>query len=334
MAPCTLVVGEALIDRVHPAGGVAEHVGGSPANVAMGLGRLGHRVDLATHIGRDAHGATVVEQLDRSGVGLAPGSDRALRTPTSTATLDAQGGAEYTFALSWQAPDLAEVTAGHLHTGSLAAALEPGASDLLALLTRARGQATTSYDPNVRPSLMGTADEARDRVEQFVTLSDVVKASDEDLAWLYADTPVPEVLRRWGALGPAVLVLTLGAQGAVLALPATGEVVSLAGPEVEVVDTVGAGDSFMAGLLSGLLDAGLLGGAAARERLHRATLADVRPAVDRALATAAWTVARPGADAPCRADLTSDQTRIAPRPSATGHRFRDDAPSDTPGPGT
>jgi fructokinase len=91
----------------------------------------------------------------------------------------------------------------------------------------------------------------------------------------------------------------------VIGLSLTGELTSVDAPTVEVVDTVGAGDSFMAGLLCGLLDAGLLGGIAARERLRSASLADVRPAVDRALACSAITVSRAGANPPHLAELAS-----------------------------
>ena len=125
---------------------------------------------------------------------------------------------------------------------------------------------------------------------------------DEDEA--FSGQPfVPEVLRLWGRLGPPLTVVTRGGRGAVVALSITGELTSVDAPPVVVVDTVGAGDSFMAGLLSGLMDAGLLGGVEARERLRSASLAAVRPAVDRALTCAAVTVSRAGANPPRREEL-------------------------------
>jgi fructokinase len=150
---------------------------------------------------------------------------------------------------------------------------------------------------------MGDAEAARLQVERLVALSDVVKASQEDLAWLYAGASVPEVLRRWGTLGAALTVVTRADEGAVVGLSTTGEVVSVAATTVDVVDTVGAGDSFMSGLLSGLLDDALLGGPEARERLRAATLAEVRPAVHRALTCAAVTVSRAGANPPARHEI-------------------------------
>ena len=302
----TLVVGESLIDIVHRAGGSdQEHVGGSPANVAVGLARLGNDVILATMIGEDEHGARIADLLDREGIRLTAGSVGERRTSVATSTLDAAGAAAYTFDLAWElSEDQPLEGLAHVHTGSIAATLEPGASAVLNTIQTARPGATISYDPNVRPSLMGDPQEVRAKIEQLIGLSDVVKASDEDIAWLYDAAPLSDILRLWGLLGPAMVVVTRGDKGAVVGLGITGELTSVDAPAVEVADTVGAGDSFMAGLVSGLLDAGLLGGVQARERLRAATLADVRPAVDRALACAAITVSRPGANPPHLAELS------------------------------
>jgi len=219
-------------------------------------------------------------------------------------TLDATGAATYTFELSWDLPRLASTgMPAHVHTGSIAATLEPGASAVLSAIQGARPNATISYDPNVRPALMGDPFDVRAKIEAIIGLSDVVKASDEDIAWLYEGVAIPDILRLWGQLGPALTIVTRGAQGAIVGLGNMGELTSVDAPVVEVVDTVGAGDSFMSGLLSGLLDAGLLGGTEGRERLRSASLADVRPAVHRALACAAVTVSRAGANPPHRAEL-------------------------------
>lgn len=303
MTAPTLVVGEALIDVVRRTDGtVAEHAGGSPANVALGLARLGHRVDFATSIGRDPRGEVIRELLTGEGVTLTPGSVGDARTSVAEATLDAGGAASYRFDLSWQLPaqlPLDGVT--HLHTGSIAATLQPGATVVRETLTRARATATISYDPNARPSLMGSPGEARGAIEELIGRSDVVKASDEDVAWLYDGASLPEVMRLWFRLGPRVVVVTRGGAGAVVVVGT--EAATVDAPTVTVADTVGAGDSFMSGLISGLLDAGLLGGPEARARLAAAGLAEVRPAVDRALSCAAVTVSRPGADPPRRAEL-------------------------------
>jgi fructokinase len=301
----TLVVGESLIDVVHrPDGSTREHVGGSPANVAVGLARLGHDVSLATMVGADERGTRIAGLLSSEGVALTDGSLSGGSTSVATSTLDATGAATYTFELAWEL-NASEPLDGvaHVHTGSIAATLEPGASAVLTTLQNARPTATISYDPNARPSLMGDPHEVRAKMEQLIGLSDVVKASDEDIAWLYDGAPLSDILRLWGLLGPPLVVVTRGDRGTLIGLSVTGELTSIDAPAVEVVDTVGAGDSFMAGLVSGLLDAGLLGDVEARERLRSASLADVRPAVDRALACAAITVSRPGADPPHLAEL-------------------------------
>jgi len=296
----TLVIGESLIDVVHrPDGSAQEHVGGSPANVAVGLARLSHDVTLATMIGDDERGTRITTLLGGEGVTLTARSVGGRPTSVATSTLDATGAAAYSFDLAWEL-DKDQPLEGltHVHTGSIAATLEPGASAVLSTLQNARPSATISYDPNVRPSLMGEPHEVRAKIEELIGLSDVVKASDEDIAWLYDGAPLSDILRLWALLGPALMVVTRGDKGAVIGLSTTGELTSVDAPVVEVVDTVGAGDSFMAGLVSGLLEAGLLGGIQARQRLRSASLADVQPAVDRALACAAITVSRAGANPP------------------------------------
>ncbi|RKT78688.1 fructokinase [Terracoccus luteus] len=306
----TLVVGEALVDAVSkpaPDGSdtdTQEHVGGSPANVAFGLAALGHRTDLATWIATDERGRRIEEVCERRGVRLTPGSQGAPFTSVAHARLDPTGAATYVFDLEWQlaaVPDLGGY--GHVHTGSIAAVLEPGGSAVRRTIEAARATATVSYDPNARPSLMGHPDQARRTIEATIALADVVKLSDEDIAWLCPGEDVDDVLTAWGALGPAVLVVTRGGEGAQVRVTRTAESRSLPAPGVTVVDTVGAGDSFMAGLVSGLLDAGLLGGPSARTALRAASLYDVLPAVERALTTGARTVERAGAHAPGRADL-------------------------------
>ncbi|KNX36448.1 carbohydrate kinase family protein [Luteipulveratus halotolerans] len=300
----SLVVGEALVDIVRAAdGSVREHPGGSPLNVAIGLARLGHDVELACSIGDDAHGAAVRAHLAADGVRLSPGSTSAARTSTATATLDESGSATYEFDIEWAPPALPGGFA-HLHTGSIGAVLQPGATTVREAVEAARATTTISYDPNARPSLMGDPHDVRSDVEQLVGLSDVVKASDEDVRWLYGDdVSLGQVAGLWARLGPRLVVITRGGEGALAHVAPTEDVVDLPGRTVEVVDTVGAGDSFMSGLLSGLLDAGLLGGPDARDRLRTATLAQVRPALERALATSAITVSRAGAQPPTRAEL-------------------------------
>jgi fructokinase len=300
-----LVIGEALIDAVHrPDGSIAEHPGGSPANVALGLGRLGRGVDLLTWIGTDHRGRVISEHLAASGVVIVPGSESASRTSVATATLGPDGAARYEFDLTWHVPERwASPPAPPLvvHTGSIAAVLEPGGPDVANVLAAHRESATLTYDPNVRPSLMPPAEVTRTIVEGLVAIADVVKVSDEDLAWL-AETPPLQTAERWARSGPALVVVTMGDRGAV-AMTSDGRRVEVGAPTVPVADTVGAGDAFMAGLIDGLWSADLLG-AERRSALRRASVATIRAVLDRCARIAAITVSRPGADPPRRGELT------------------------------
>jgi len=297
-----LVVGEALVDVVvRPDGGRAEHPGGSPANVALGLARLDRPTRLLTRIGRDARGEAVRSHLEGSGVRLAPGSVVPGPTSTAVATLDAAGAAVYDFTLDWDLPadvDLGDAVA--LHTGSIAAFLPPGGDAVVRLLERAAGRVTVSYDPNARPRLMGDAGAARRRVERIVALCDVVKVSDEDLAWLAPGADPGDVARAWLALGPALVAVTRGGEGS-FAVTAAGRV-DVPAPSVTVIDTVGAGDSFTAGLLDHLAGAGLLG-AERRGALRQAGPDVVRAMLAHAARIAAITCSRAGANPPTRAEL-------------------------------
>jgi len=300
-----VVIGELLVDIVHtPDGQTAEHVGGSPANVALGLARLGHDTWFATLVGTDAHGIRCTEHVEAGGVRLLPGStDPAHPTSTAAATIDESGAATYVFDLHWNLPavQLPEGTT-HVHIGSIGTTLTPGDTEVTAAVHRARVAGSVSYDPNMRPTIMGSADAVRLRVEELVALSDVVKCSEDDIEWLYPGQSPSQVMAGWAALGAGLTVVTLGARG-VTWRAASGDEASEPAYAITVVDTVGAGDSFMAGLVSGLLDDGLLGSLEARDRLQAAGLAQVRPAIDRALATSGVTVRRAGAYAPTREEI-------------------------------
>ncbi|MFF1873678.1 carbohydrate kinase [Kitasatospora herbaricolor] len=305
--PHVLVVGEALIDVVEePTGLQRLHPGGSPANVALGLARLGHFVELATHIGSDPYGQLIEENLRRSGVRLAPGSVADGPTSTATATLDGQGGASYRFAINWDPPAVhGPGGPGHLHTGSIATALEPGCARVEDMVAAARASRTVSYDPNLRPALLGPPSYERPGVERLVASADVVKASEEDLAWLHPGEDAADVAARWARSGPAMVVLTRGGQGSTIYWGSAGRR-DLPARRVEVADTIGAGDSFMAGLLAGLLTAGLLGSNPSTLRAAMSgTELDpaVAAALDLAALTAAITCSRPGADPPLLAEV-------------------------------
>ncbi|SEG82132.1 fructokinase [Actinacidiphila yanglinensis] len=313
-----LVIGEALTDVLTgPGGERSEHPGGSPANVALGLGRLGHPVRLATRIGRDRTGRVLREWFDDGGIELLPGSVGDAPTSTATARLGADGTVGYDFDLVW---DLAPATIAalhsgppvHLHIGSIAAALPPGADQVLAAAEQSAAGATVSYDPNIRPALLGAPERERARVEHLVEVSDLVKASDEDLHWLYPGEDPDTTAARWARRGPALVVVTRGSRGA-RAWWRHGHLDVPAAP-IRVVDTVGAGDSFMSALVSGLLRRELLSGgdpsatAATRARLRaatdgRASHPDVAWALRYAVRAAGITCSRAGAAPPTYEEL-------------------------------
>lgn len=306
MSGHALVIGEALIDAVRRAdGSSSEHVGGSPANVAFGLARLGRPAELLTWIGADAHGEAVRAHLEGAGVWLADGSDAAPSTSVATATLDATGAASYEFDLTWDIGADASLRPSPVvvHTGSIAAVLEPGADHVARIVAAARDTATVTYDPNARPSLMGTPAAALARVTALIAVADVVKVSDEDLAWLAeaTDGGLEDLARAWAGSGPAFVVITRGGDGAT-ALLADGREVHVEAPAVSVVDTVGAGDSFMSGLIDGLWGAGLLG-ADRRDALHAIDDATLSHVLTRCARIGAITVSRAGANPPTTAEL-------------------------------
>lgn len=300
-----LCLGEALIDVIERAGSVEEKVGGSIFNVACGVASLGHPTSLASWWGKDTRGKSLEETLASSGVKVVPGSANAQETPIANAHINENGQATYDFELEWQVPPLPEVsTISHLHTGSFAATLAPGAAAVVKAVKAMAAQGTVSYDPNVRPALMGTPEEVRPRIEELISLADVVKASDEDIAWLYGeDTPLEAVLRKWKAMGPGLIVATRGPWATYAVCANDRDMLAVDPLNIKVKDTVGAGDSFMAGLISGLIDAGLLGSAEAKQRLQQAQLSDIEGALHRATITSGITVSKVGAYAPTQEEV-------------------------------
>ncbi|MFC4334211.1 carbohydrate kinase family protein [Salininema proteolyticum] len=303
-----LVAGEALIDIVvRPDGTTASHPGGSPANVALTLGRLGHRPTLLTSIGADAHGTAIRRWLDESHVRLANVPPATGRTSTARAELDANGSASYDFDLHW---DLSLEQAGtaleggdapaFVHIGSIATVLEPGADAIADLYRRSRPTALLSFDPNARPAITTDRDRVLPRVEELVGLSDIVKVSDEDLSWYYPERDALASARQWAERCPGVLVLTRGSAGSTAFL--NGEEIEVALARAEVADTIGAGDSYMGALIDAV-------GRVARDRsgLEAMTSDQWREAMEFAAEVAAVTVSRAGANPPWRKELAGDR---------------------------
>jgi fructokinase len=297
-----LVIGECVADIVRTPGQPdVTHPGGSPANVAYGLARLGRPAALLTQLGDDPSGKLITGHLRSAGVRLLADAQHDVRTPSAVVTLDEQGAARYEFDIAWTLEPVEPPTGvRHVHIGSIGAVTEPGAAATVALAERLRTDATVSYDPNVRPELMGAHAQGLAAVERCVALSDVVKASDEDLAWLYPGQPLAAVAARWLTAGPAVVFVTMGAQGAT-AFTGGAQVTGTPVP-TEVADTVGAGDSFMSATLDALTGLGLTG-AAGRPALRELDESALAGIVRHAGTAAALTVSRPGANPPTSAEL-------------------------------
>ncbi|WP_284982157.1 carbohydrate kinase [Arthrobacter sp. efr-133-TYG-118] len=293
-----IVVGEALIDVVKSGTGTVEHPGGSPANVAYGLGRLGVGAGLLTAIGEDLHGQMIREHLSSAGVQLLPGSASLDRTATATATLAVDGSASYEFDIRWDlAPAVPSFLPKVFHTGSIATFLAPGAAAVRSLMLQCHDSCLVTYDPNIRPALLGSHHEAKTIFEELVPLTDVVKLSDDDALWLYPGTPLEDIAARILALGAGLAVVTTGSGGSLLSTAATQ--LSIPAVATQVADTIGAGDSYMSALIHGLLNRTGEGLApSVLERIGRS-----------ASMAAAITVSRPGANPPSWIELDAELTQ-------------------------
>jgi fructokinase len=299
------VIGEALVDLV-PDGTPAvyrAHPGGSPFNVAVGLARLQNPTSLMARLGDHGFGRTLRDAAAAEGIDLGAAPDAPEPATLAVVSLDDEGHATYEFYLEgtadwqWSATELSRLRtdAEVLHFGSIAAWTAPGSERIDALVrdVRAARHVLVSYDPNIRPSVIGERAPARKLVERSVGCAHVVKASREDLEWLYPGRPVEESAAQWSAAGPALVVVTDGARGAA-AYRDGREPLHQRGRAVSLVDTIGAGDAFTAAMLNGLLRRGMHAPASVAE-LSDAALGDV---LEEAVLISSVTCERAGADPP------------------------------------
>ena len=296
------VCGEVLID-ILPTGPV---VGGGPANTAKALARLGHDVHFIDGISNDAYGQSARAELLRDGVNLdlALASDKP--TCTATVTLDSAGGASYEFLIdgtatfdfapSWL-PDPYRYQPQVLHIGTLVTMIEPGASALYDWAMQVAELAPIVFDPNIRPSVQPDRDLYEAAVEKWAALSAVIKVSDDDLAWLFPGQAIEDVANRWINDGAFLVVVTQGANG-IMGYTSEGRV-EVPGVKVDVVDTVGAGDTVGAIVVEAMLTHGLV---ELRGELLRGVLA-------RAAAAAAITCSRKGAQPPFKHELPTIEVK-------------------------
>jgi len=295
IADDVLVIGESLIDIVtDSSGATAEVVGGSPANVALGLARQDIPVRLLTALGRDAHGERIRTHLAESGVVIDDASWSLTTTSTARAQIMTDGSASYSFDINWIFPALiAPATPRLIHIGSIGAFLEPGSSDLEKWVRLSAPGTLVTFDPNIRPALLDDHALAVARFERLAALAHVVKLSDEDAKWLYPAMPAPLVAESVLRLGPQLVALTKGGEGA--ALHTRGTAIDVTAPFVPVRDTVGAGDSFMAALIHEVLTVPGL--------LEMPTALGLLSAGTYSATAAALTVQRTGADLPTAAEV-------------------------------
>ncbi|MDP7186521.1 MAG: carbohydrate kinase [Paracoccaceae bacterium] len=306
-----LCCGEALIDMIPKPteadrDGYVPYSGGAIFNTSIGLGRLGVQAGMLSGVSNDLFGQQLVAALAASHVD----STNLIRSdrPTTLAFVQlTDGHATYTFydensagrmILATDLPALSD-DVNALYFGGISLCAEPAASTYLALLEREAETRVIMLDPNIRPGFIDDIAGYRSRLDRMLALSDIVKVSDEDLNWIY---PGPESLEdKLASLrtaGPSVVILTRGGDGA-SAFLASGEQVHAPVNKVEVVDTVGAGDTFNAGVLARLSELGVM----TKDGLRAAPAGTIRSALEFGARVAAVTVSRAGANPPWRHEL-------------------------------
>jgi fructokinase len=314
--PVIAVVGEVVADAVLPAAGIGDgtatltvHPGGGPANTALALARLGSVARFAGRLSTGTLGRLCRDRLVASGVDLTCAVDVPEPATLAIATLSTEGAASYEFYVSgtadwgWADEELDRLLRPEIpvvvHSGSLALALQPSGDAIERLLARARTMTTTSIDPNLR-TLLVPAERYRAAIDRWAGLADVVRLSSDDLEQLWPGVSPADAAARLHGQGAALVVVTLGGDGVFASVRSAAGDTQLRVPPVRVpvVDTVGAGDSFQAGLLHHLAGAGQLGG-----RLDRLDRTAVTAALEFASRVAAVTCSRPGADPPWAAEL-------------------------------
>ncbi len=294
------VCGEVLIDLIPDGTERRAVVGGGPANTAKALSKLGIATQFIDGISNDQYGQMALKELRKDNVLLdfVKSSDK----PTCLAivSLNSKGGATYEFVIddtatfdfshSWL-PDAADKKPLLLHIGTLVTAIEPAASVLYEWAKKVSQVAPIVFDPNIRPAVMSDRQQYVKQVERWVSISNAVKVSDDDIYWLYPGQDLDKVTQRWLEMGPELIVVTFGDKG--LAGYRENSKISVDAKKVVVADTVGAGDTVGAILVEAIIEDGL-----AKLTGERLSLM-----LDRAARAAAITVSRSGALPPRRDEI-------------------------------
>jgi len=289
------VVGEALMDLIPEDGGIRRPmVGGGPANTAKALARLGYQTYFIGGISTDDYGREIRRELTNSGVDLSLVHQGDRPTALAIATIDEHGLARYHFELEGTtsfAFDSDWLPSGEpdvLHVGSVATLLEPGASELLAWIVEKR--APIVFDPNVRPSIQSNREIYRAAVERWIDLSSVVKLSEDDFDWLYGSGK-NDVVNSWMARGVNTVIMTRAERG--ISAYSADFAVDVDAVLVDLVDSVGAGDTIGAIVVEGILEYGISG-------LDSQSLHSI---LTRAAKAASITCSRTGANPPWLSEL-------------------------------
>ena len=294
------VCGEVVIDLIPDGTERKAVVGGGPANTAKALSKLGITTQFIDGISTDKYGQMALKELEKDGVLLdfVKFSDK----PTCLAivTLNLKGGATYEFVIDDTAtfdfshtwlPDAADKKPLLLHIGTLVTAIEPAASVLFEWAKKVSQVAPIVFDPNIRPAVMSDRQQYVKQVERWVSISNAVKVSDDDIYWLYPGQDLDKVTKRWLEMGPELIVVTFGDKG--LAGYRENSKISVDAKKVVVADTVGAGDTVGAILVEAIIEDGL-------DKLTNERLSLM---LDRAARAAAITVSRTGALPPGRDEI-------------------------------
>jgi len=294
------VCGEVVIDLIPDGTERKAVVGGGPANTAKALAKLGITPQFIDGISTDKYGQMALSELQKDGVLLdfVKFSDK----PTCLAivSLNSKGGATYEFVIDDTAtfdfshawlPDPVNEKPLLLHIGTLVTAIEPAASVLFEWAKKVASVAPVVFDPNIRPAVMSDRDQYVKQVERWVSISNAVKVSDDDIYWLYPGQDLDKIINRWLEMGPELIVVTFGDKG--LAGYREDSKISVDAKKIVVADTVGAGDTVGAILVEAIIEDGL--GKLTNERLSLM--------LDRAARAAAITVSRTGALPPGRDEI-------------------------------
>jgi fructokinase len=289
------VAGEVLIDLI-PNGNTSKPiVGGGPANTAKALARVGVDTQFIDGISTDDYGLMIKDELLTSGIKLDYVKYSDKPTCLAKVSLDKKGSASYEFVIEGTAtfdfsqhwlPNPVELKPSLLYTGTLATIIEPGASELFTWAQSVAKSAPIVFDPNIRAAVVSDHKIYLSQVERWVAISSAVKVSKDDLNWLYPSLEIDQVVNNWLTLGALLVVVTFGDQG--LAAYRLGEKIKVDAIKVEVVDTVGAGDTVGAILVEAIIKDGLASLSSGRLEMM----------LKRAAKAAAITVSRSGANPP------------------------------------